>query len=282
MIEGLVGFIQSRSIRPPQVIQSSCDAAETGICYRPAMPDRLFSDPRLASLYDSFAPSEKRDDFRFYLPLVMSAASVLDVGCGTGSFLHMAREAGHSGRLCGLDPAPGMLEQARRRMDIEWILGDLTSVSWEDEFDLIVMTGHAFQVLIDEDEILAALVAIRTALATDGKFAFETRNPLVREWERWTTENVVEVTEPSGAVVRMERQVEQPVEGDVVRFSHTFTRTGWQRPEMSRSVLRFLNVDSLSSFLFDAGLAIEEQFGHWDRSPVTAESPEIITIARRG
>jgi hypothetical protein len=50
---------------------------------------------------------------------------------------------------------------------------------------------------------------------------------------------------------------------------------------MSRSTLRFLDADSLSTFLTDAGFAIEEQFGDWDRSPLTDRSPEIITIARR-
>lgn len=45
--------------------------------------------------------------------------------------------------------------------------------------------------------------------------------------------------------------------------------------------MRFLDAASLSSFLSDAGLVIEEQFGDWDRTPVTNASPEIITIARR-
>jgi hypothetical protein len=36
----------------------------------------------------------------------------------------------------------------------------------------------------------------------------------------------------------------------------------------------------LSSFLSDASLAIEAQFGNWDRQPLTDTSPEIITIAR--
>jgi len=49
----------------------------------------------------------------------------LDVGCGTGALLHQARESSHCGRLCGLDPADGMLKQARARSDIEWVLGDL-------------------------------------------------------------------------------------------------------------------------------------------------------------
>ncbi len=87
------------------------------------MVDRLFSEPSLAALYDLFSPWERRSDFHFYLPFIMSARAVLDVGCGTGAMLHRARESGHTGRLCGLDPAPGMLEQARKRADIEWILG---------------------------------------------------------------------------------------------------------------------------------------------------------------
>jgi SAM-dependent methyltransferase len=242
--------------------------------------DRLFSEPGLAELYDVFCPWEARDDFTFYLPLVMSAQAVLDVGCGTGELLRRARQAGHTGRLCGLDPADAMLDLARTRPDIEWILGDLTSVDWDQEFDLVVMTGHAFQVLIEDDELRASLATIRSGLTAHGRFAFETRNPQVREWEGWTPANAVEVVGPTGVVVRMAHEVETPVDGDIVSFTITFTSPSWDRPQVSRSTLRFLDPDSLSSFLSDASLAIEAQFGNWDRQPLTDTSPEIITIAR--
>lgn len=172
----------------------------------------MFSDASLAALYDRFSPWEQRSDLDFYLRLVMSASAVLDVGCGTGALLHRARESGHTGRLCGLDPAVGMLEQARIRSDIEWILGDLASVGWHEECDLVVMSGHAFQVFVEDDELRIALGAIRSALTDDGRFAFETRNPLIREWERWTLPIAAEVTGADGAVVRMAREVETPVE----------------------------------------------------------------------
>ena len=245
------------------------------------MVDRLFSEPSLALLYDLFCPWEPRSDFSFYLPLVMSAEAVLDVGCGTGALLHGAREAGHTGRLCGLDPADAMLDRARTRSDIEWVLGDLASVDWDREFDLIVMSGHAFQVFVNDDDLRDSLSAIRSALTEGGRFAFETRNPLVRAWERWTPDNAVEVVTAAGAVVRMAHQVETPVDGDIVSFTITFTSPGWDQPQLSRSTLRFLDAETLSSFLSDAGLTIEEQFGDWDRQPLTDTSPEIVTIARR-
>jgi ubiquinone/menaquinone biosynthesis C-methylase UbiE len=245
------------------------------------MIERSFTDDRLAALYDMFYPPKARDDFAFYLPLIMSADSVLDVGCGTGALLRWAREEGHAGRLCGLDPAPGMLNQARISSDIEWVQGDLSSVRWEREFDLVIMTGHAFQELITDDEIRAALAAIQSTLTDGGRFAFETRNQLDRAWERWSTEYTAEVVDSTGALVRRVYKVELPVEGGVVRSTSTYTSPGWDHAQMSQGMLRFLDAGAVSAFLADAGLTIEEQFGDWTRQPLTDTSPEIITIARQ-
>jgi SAM-dependent methyltransferase len=243
--------------------------------------DYQFAEPSLAVLYDLFCPWDPRGDLEFYLPLVMAADSVLDVGCGTGMLLRRARAEGHVGRLCGLDPAAAMLDVARAEHHVEWMLGDLSSVRWQPEFDLIVMTGHAFQVLTGDEQLREALVAVRAAMAPGGRFAFETRNPLMREWEDWVPEHPREITDAGGAVVRMAHQVELPVRGDLVSFTTTYSSPGWERPQVSRSTLRFLDAEALSGFLAGVGLEIEEQYGDWDRSPVGMDSPEIITIAQR-
>ena len=250
------------------------------MCQTAAVVDHSFADLSLASLYDSLNPWGPGD--AFYLELVMSAGSVLDVGCGTGRLLRRARAEGHRGRLMGLDPAAAMLVQARQaEPGVDWVLGDLRSRLWEPEFDLVVMTGHAFQVLLTDEELRTCLAAVRDALAPGGRFVFETRNPAARAWERWTPDRVHEVTDADGTAVRVWHEVQGSPVGDRVTFTETFESEGWERPRVSTATLRFLDPQRLGAFLTEAGLTVVQQYGDWGRGPVTPASPEIITVVRR-
>jgi hypothetical protein len=70
------------------------------------------------------------------------------------------------------------------------------------------------------------------------------------------------------------------VTGDRVAFTATFEGTGWDRPRVARGTLRFLGPHALSRFLTGAGLGVVEQYGDWERGPLTPTSPVIITVAR--
>ncbi|WP_372347550.1 trans-aconitate 2-methyltransferase [Streptomyces sp. KL116D] len=232
------------------------------------MVDHAFTDARLARLYDALNPWAACDDF--YLDLVRGAGSVLDVGCGTGALLARAREEGHGGRLVGLDPAAGMLAVARERGDVEWVRGTLRSARVAGGFDLVVMTGHAFQVWVDDDEIRASLAAVRDVLGAGGRFAFETRNPLARAWERWGSARVGDV--------RVTHDVVGGFDGRTVTFTTTYDVVGWGGAEVSRSTLRFLSEGELDGFLTEAGFTVTARYGDWTGSPFAPDSPEIITV----
>ena len=236
----------------------------------------MYSDDEAAALYDVLNPWGP--DGEFYLALVMHATSVLDVGCGTGALLHRARLDGHTGRLCGLDPDPASLRRARRRTDIEWVAGTADSIAWDKEFDLAIMMGHAFQVLIGDDEVRASLASIRRALVEGGHFAFESRNPLARAWESWP-EKAMDVVDASGRAVRISYELES-VADDVVTFTETTSDPDSGPLRVDRASLRFLDVDTLGGFLADAGFEIEAHHGGWFREPFDSTSPEIVTVAR--
>jgi SAM-dependent methyltransferase len=242
------------------------------------VPDAHYLDEYLVSLYDRICVDRADEDF--YLHLIQAAGDVMDIGCGTGTLLNRARVAGHRGRLVGLDPAEGMLRFARRYRGIGWVRGTLSDAGFDGEFELLVMTGHAFQVLLSDDDLRAFLVAARRALTPGGTLAFETRNPRARAWDGWTPDHVTEIRDDHGQLVRVSGQVES-VEGEYVTFTQTYSIEGRPEPLLSRSTLRFVSADHLDHLLTQVGFAIEERYGDWDRSPFTPTSPEIITVARR-
>ncbi|MDP9842947.1 class I SAM-dependent methyltransferase [Streptosporangium lutulentum] len=242
----------------------------------------MFSDAEAAALYDVMNPWDpaRYPEVVFCTELVMAAGAVLDLGCGTGSMLHRARDLGHTGRLVGLDPDHGMLDRAKRRTDIAWVSGVAADAAWDDEFDLATMTSNAFQHLVTDDELRASLTAIRTSLRDGGRFVFGTRHPQARAWESWNPSNAFDIEGATGRKLRMWHDVES-VAGDVVTFTETTAERDGTVLRVDRASLRFLDVPALATFLTGAGFTIEDQYGDWHRGPITETSREIVTIARR-
>ena len=54
-------------------------------------------------------------------------------------------------------------------------------------FDLIIMTGNAFQVFLEDDDIFLVFATMRKHLTDKDLAAFETHNPAVDWLARWTT-----------------------------------------------------------------------------------------------
>ena len=65
---------------------------------------------------------------------------------------------------------------------VSWVQSDVESYRSAERFDLVTMTGHAFQVLLTDESILAAFETIVKHLNPGGLVAFESRNPTM-DWD---------------------------------------------------------------------------------------------------
>jgi len=145
-----------------------------------------YQDPQIAAIYEMTNPLA--EDGEFYLSLAGThSCSVLDLGCGTGTLCCALGQRGH--RVTGVDPAAAMLAIARSKPyaeHVEWIESSAQEYRSQRRFDLVIMTGHAFQVLLRDNEMLAALETMQRHLKEGGRVAFESRNPHVDWVGAWT------------------------------------------------------------------------------------------------
>lgn len=221
-------------------------------------------------------------DYRFYAGVAqeLRAQHVLDLGCGTGTLARLLASHGHA--VVGIDPDPGMLRVARSKPgaeNVDWRLGycDSADSAWAD---LAIMSGHVAQVFVAEESWEGALQHLHRALRVGGTLAFETRNPRARGWERWTRAATLRTVHTGEGAVEFWHET---VSVDLPQVTYdTFMRNLPSGKETcDRNILAFRDHDALGGSLLRAGYEVSGVFGDWTRGPVTDESPEIITIARR-
>jgi len=243
--------------------------------------DNHYHDPFLVSIYD--AVNASRADFRFYLgKLPKPPARILDIGCGTGTFAIELVQRGYS--VIGVDPAPEMIAAARAKKgadSVDWIIGGATDVPPESVIDAAIMTGHAFQCLLQDHEISILFQSVVACLVQGGSFWFETRNAGAQPWTKWTPKHArppVALTD-GGRVQVFHRVLE--VNGEYVSFEETYEVSGSEPPLATRSTLRFPSLEKIEQLAREQGLRVKASFGDWENGALTNSSPEIIVCLEK-
>lgn len=180
-----------------------------------------------------------------------------------------------------------MLDVARRRAGgdrVIWQQGILEGFAQELQFALLYMTGHAFQELGSDAEILAHFEAVWRLFTLEGPLVFDTRNPAQRAWLNWVPERSERQLElPSRGRVRVRHNVLDISAGFVSFEEHyTFEVRGAGQDEhlVSHSQLRFTTLEEINGLAAAAGLALESSYGGWDRRAIGDEASELIVSLR--
>jgi SAM-dependent methyltransferase len=240
------------------------------------VPDAIFEHPRLAGIYDLV--DDDRSDLDVYAALVeeLGARSVLDVGCGTGTFACML--AARDLDVTGADPAGASLAVARRKPGasrVRWVEAEASAVP-PVGVDLATMTGNVAQVFLTDDAWERALVAAHDALLPGGALVFEVRRPERRAWEGWTEEATRRRLD-LGDGASLETWVElTAVDLPFVSFRHSYVFDPGGDVLVSDSTLRFRSRAEVEAALDRAGLVVQEVRDAPDRPGL-----EHVFVARR-
>lgn len=237
--------------------------------------DAHYGNPKLARLYDLDSGwSNERD---FYVALAGNTKkNILDLGCGTGLICNRLAELGHN--VTGIDPAAIMLEQAKNKPygnQINWVCSTAQDFKSENKFDLIIMTGNAFQVLLEEKDLSALFKNVKRHLKPDGVFAFETRNPQLDWPSIWNYADQLET--PEGTVLESRRFLS--LENDRMKFELLYEFP--DQTMVSQSELRFWHQEEIGKQVQAADLFVDRLLGDWDGKPLDpARSKEMVFFVK--
>lgn len=239
--------------------------------------DRLYRDPDLAQFYD--LENESGADQAYCASLARDAGSVLDLGCGTGLYLSRLKEP--KDRV-GVDPAAAMLEIARTRPggdSVQWLQADARTLSLNRKFDLIVLTGHAFQVFLTAADRRAVLATIAAHLGPDGRFVFDSRNPRAQAWRRWMPEESRRIIEHPrlGRVEAWNDAARDAATGIVTYWTHYRVAASGER-FTAESKIAFPEKAELETLIAAVGLRAVSWLGDWAGAPYDDTMPEIIPV----
>ncbi len=240
------------------------------------MADALFEEPRLARVYDPLDPD--RDDLTVYAAIVaeFGARSVLDIGCGTGTFACLL--AGRGVDVIGVDPAGASLDVARAKPGagrVRWLRCGAAGLP-PLQVDLATMTGNVAQVFVTDEEWEAVLRSAHAAVRPGGRLVFETRDPAAQAWREWNRAGSLSRADVPGAGAVESWAEVTNIRGDLVSFRSIFVFEADGAVLTSESTLRFRRRDEVADSLMAAGFTVDDLRDAPDRP-----GRELVFVARR-
>lgn len=246
-----------------------------------------FNNQLIVNTYNLHNPITEYKDFFLDFANSVGAEVIVDVGCGTGLLTCALAEQGF--KLIGVEPAQPMLEIAQQNncLKVDWVHG-LAKDLVDYRADMVIMTGHVAQFHLTNQDWSEALDGIYRTLKIGGYLIFESRNPSVRFWETGKAEvdwqsskdkpNIIndevygEIRSWFEFISFTENRLEYNLHYDFVKENKTF---------ISHDILRYRSYQELSESLLQKRFKVENVYGFWDKRSVTADSPELIFVAKK-
>ena len=242
-----------------------------------------FSDP---PNYDMEEGERSAPRIAFYCDLARQVGGrVLEIACGSG--LVTIPVAAQGLDVTGVDIARPMLEHARKKaegqnLNIHWVEADARSFDLATPFEFIFITGNAFQAFLRREDQEALFASVKRHLASEGVFAFETRNPSGHDLTNQPEEFEYSYTSVEGNQVSVSSsQIYDPIAQVIYWTSYRrWNDRGCDHEKETHIACRFTYPQELEALLHYNGFEILQQYGDWDKQLLSSASPSIISICK--
>jgi SAM-dependent methyltransferase len=253
----------------------------------------LYEDEWSAEAYDLVA-ANRLDDVELWLALAKETGGpVLELACGTGRALLPLAQAGCE--CVGLDLSPHMLRIARRKLEREppevrarvtLTEGDMKSFELWREFGLIFITARSFQVLLAREEQRACLERCARHLKPGGLVGLDVFNPRLDRLVQagGVDEEPAEYEGPDGCHVRETGHTDYDLANQTLVWRSRLECRGRDGQVTVREYvcpLHYFFRFEMEWMLEASGFQVEALYGDFARAAFTAESPEMVFVARR-
>ena len=200
---------------------------------------------------------------------------ILDLACGFGRHTNRLAALGHC--MTGVDLTPGFLEIARqdaiqRKVDVQYLSGDMRYITFEKEFDRVMLIFTAFGYFTDEEN-LQVLANTSKSLRTGGLLIFDTlnRDALLKEMRPFF------VVEKEGNMM-IDRLSFDSIQGRFYNKRVVF-RDGVRKDKPF--FVRLYNPNEIKTLINQAGMELYHIYGGWDAKEFSSDSYRMIVIARK-
>ena len=247
---------------------------------QPEWPIAFFDEDYLKIYRPMFTEERTRQEVDFIRSALdlPAGATVLDLACGVGRHAIVMARTGF--KVTGLDFNAHYLEiaaeeSARANVPVDWVVGDMRRLSFENEFAGVYSYYTSFGYFSDaENEAVIANVA--QALQPGGRFLLDMMN---RDWLLTHPQQRIWNQRDDGALLMEEVSLD-------LKASRVKSRLMMIAPEGGARLtkefdLRAYTCAELTALLRRHGLEVLEIWGDPERSEYSTESRRLILLAER-
>ena len=251
-----------------------------------------FQDTWTADLYDTQVAGHAIGDVPFWLSLAReSGGPALELAAGTGRVLLELARAGLT--VTGLDRSPHMLAVARRSMEgdcelasrVTLVEAPMQDFELKERFGLIYIPARSLQILTDRADQRRCLECCARHLRPGGRLALDVFNTML---SRLTSPGGVDEA-PADYVLGRGTRVRELGHSDydlATQTLHWHARYEETPPGGETAVreyttaLHYFFRHEVEWMLEACGFVVEALYGNFGRGAYTAQSPEMIFVAR--